>query len=71
MSLMQKSVNSIIREGQDRGEFNDRIPAEELTCILMGSFRLLMLRWRISGLSFDVVKTGQQHEGYLISLIIK
>lgn len=71
MSLMHKSVMGIIREGQDRREFNDRIPAEELTYIMMGSFRLLMLRWRISGLDFDVVKAGKQHVGYLISLILK
>jgi AcrR family transcriptional regulator len=69
MSLMRNAVGRIVREGQKSGEFTDAIPAEELSHILIGSFRLLMLRWRISDFGFDVKEAGQAHVENLILLI--
>lgn len=69
VSIMRNAVLQIIQDGQKAGVFVGHIPAEELTHILMGSFRLLMLQWRIEDFEFDVKVAENQHIENLISLI--
>ena len=69
IAMMRHAVLTIIRDGQMSKAFVDHIPAEELTHILMGSFRLLMLQWRIEDFKFDVKTVENQHIENLISLI--
>ena len=71
MSLMRSTVLRIIEDGQKNKDFVDHIPAEELTHILMGSFRLLLLKWRIEDFTFGVKPAEKQHIENLISLISK
>ena len=71
MFLMRSSVLRIIEDGQKNKVFIALIPAEELTHILMGSFRLLMLQWRMQDFKFDVKTAENQHIENLISLISK
>ena len=61
IGLMRSTVFRIIEDGQKDNVFIDHIPAEELTHILMGSFRLLMLQWRIEDFKFDVQVAENQH----------
>ena len=68
---MRSVVLRIIQDGQKSNVFVDHIPAEELTHILLGSFRLLMLQWRIEDFKFDVKMAEDQHIENLISLISK
>ncbi|MCU0347692.1 MAG: TetR/AcrR family transcriptional regulator [Saprospiraceae bacterium] len=71
ISLMQDTLGGIVEDGQRDGAFTDEVAAAELTHILLGSFRLLMLRWHISGLGFDVKAEGQKLINSLILLISK
>lgn len=71
MSIMRSAVLRIIQDGQKSNVFVDHIPAEELTHILMGSFRLLMLQWRIEDFKSDMETDENQHVENLISLISK
>lgn len=71
MSLMCRSMLRIIQDGQRGQVFTDQIPAEELVYILMGSFRLHMLQWRLDDFRFDLKVSGNQHIDSLISLISK
>lgn len=71
MALMCKTILRIIQDGQKSQVFTAQIAAEELVHILMGSFRLLMLQWRMDDFGFDLKVTGNQHIESLISLISK
>lgn len=71
MFIMRSVVLRVIQDGQKSNVFVDHIPAEELTHILLGSFRLLMLQWRIDDFKFDVKAAENQHIENLISLISK
>ncbi|MEK7257481.1 MAG: TetR/AcrR family transcriptional regulator [Bacteroidota bacterium] len=71
MSVMRGAVGRIVEEGQKSGAFTDEIPAAELTHVLIGSFRLLMLRWRIANFGFDVKSEGKKHVEHLVLLISK
>lgn len=69
MSLMRNTVLRVIEDGQKNKVFIENIPAGELTHIIMGSFRLLMLQWRMEDFEFDVKSAENQHIENLISLI--
>jgi AcrR family transcriptional regulator len=69
MAIMRSTVMRVIRDGQKNKDFVDHISAEELTHIFMGSFRLLLLQWRIEDFKSDVKYAENQHIENLISLI--
>lgn len=69
MSFMQTQIGEIISEGQKKGIIIQSTPPQELTHIFLGSFRLLMLKWRISDFEFEIKSRGQVLINHLISII--
>ncbi|MBK8501125.1 MAG: TetR/AcrR family transcriptional regulator [Saprospiraceae bacterium] len=69
MNVMQKHLMPIIGEGQQKGDFTSALPAEELIHIIMGSFRLQKLKWRMEGFKFDLKKDGERRMQSLLALI--
>ncbi|MBL7825901.1 MAG: TetR/AcrR family transcriptional regulator [Saprospiraceae bacterium] len=67
MQVKMKHLLPVIMEGQQQGFFSNAIPTEELTHIIMGSFRLLMFKWRIANFQFDISERGN----YLMSNMLK
>lgn len=66
METARASLLRIISGGLERREFRSGIPAEHLTLIFMGTLRLFVTRWRLSGYSFDLEAEGR---GLLSSLL--
>ncbi|MEQ1732774.1 MAG: TetR/AcrR family transcriptional regulator, partial [Bacteroidia bacterium] len=60
MQVKIKHIKPILAKGQQKGVFTDAISTEELTHIVMGTFRLLMYKWRISNFDFDIKKSGDK-----------
>jgi len=56
-------------QGQLEGVFETSAPAEDLLHIIMGSFRLHMLQWRMTDFSFDVKKKGNRLMDSILTLI--
>jgi AcrR family transcriptional regulator len=48
-----------IRRGQQQKTIR-RLPAEHLFTMVMGSLRLLVLQWRVSGYGFDLMRAGEK-----------
>lgn len=71
MSLMCHALLRIIQDGQKDQVFIEQVAADELVHILMGSFRLRMLQWRMDDFGFDLKTSGNQHIESLILLISK
>jgi len=69
MSTKRIHLLKIIQEGQRLKLFNDLLSADELVHIIMGSFRLHMLQWRLSGFAFDLKLKGNKLMSNLILLI--
>jgi AcrR family transcriptional regulator len=70
--MMEKARTHVLRfvgEGQAAGEVRDDMPADQLSLILIGSLRLLVTRWRLSGFSFDLVEEGEKLWRVLQSLM--
>ncbi len=69
MSTKRNHLLKIIQEGQKQKQFNDTLSADDLVHIIMGSFRLHMLQWRLSGYAFDLKLKGNKLMSNLLTLI--
>jgi len=69
METAMKQLLPIIELGQQQHIFNRDLTAEALCHFIMGSFRLHILKWRLSGLSFDVKQVGNERMKDLFLLI--
>ena len=59
MVVKRRHLLNAIKDGQRSGAFTSEHSGDTLTHIVMGTFRLHMLQWRMSGRSFDVRKKGK------------
>ncbi len=64
-----KHLLPIIIEGQKDGFFRNDIPADEFIQIIMGTFRLLMFKWRIDNFQSDIQAEGSKMIDTLLLLI--
>lgn len=69
MSTKRNHLLKIIQEGQKQKQFNDTLTADDLVHIIMGSFRLHMLQWRLSGYAFDLKLKGNKLMSNILTLI--
>ncbi len=64
-----KYLLPIILQGQQEGALRNDIQADELMQIIMGTFRLLMFRWRIENFQFNIETEGTKMINTLLSLL--
>lgn len=69
MATKRKHLLPIIKLGQLEGVFETSTPAEDMLHIIMGSFRLHMLQWRMTDFSFDVKQKGNKLMGSILTLL--
>jgi AcrR family transcriptional regulator len=69
MATKRKHLLPIIKQGQLEGIIEISASAEDIMHIIMGSFRLHMLQWRITDFSFDVKQKGNKLMGSILTLI--
>nr|WP_262987282.1 hypothetical protein [Flavobacterium xueshanense] len=56
-------------EGQQSGVFTKAISADDLTHIVMGTFRLQMYKWRMAEFQFDIEIEGNKMILAMLTLI--
>ena len=69
MEVMRQHLRAAIGDGQKAGAFTKTTSADLLVHIVMGTFRLHMLQWRISGRGFDLTRKGRGLMDVVIKLI--
>ena len=69
MGTKKKHLLQIIQQGQKQNQFTNALSADDLVHIIMGSFRLHMLQWRLSGFTFDLKLKGNKLMTNLLKLI--
>jgi TetR/AcrR family fatty acid metabolism transcriptional regulator len=60
-SVMERAKSTfinIIDEGKNTGEIRKDVASEQLAFVIMGSIRLTVTQWSLSGFSFDLKKRG-------------
>ena len=69
MEVKIKHLRPVIMEGQLEGIFKDTISTNDMVHIVMGTFRLLMYKWRVADFGFDLRKSGNNMMNSLWTLI--
>jgi AcrR family transcriptional regulator len=64
-----KSFLTMVESGQKTGDFTNTTEAGYLVHFIMGSFRLQMLKWKLSNFSFDIEEEGMKTMTNLLTLI--
>ncbi len=71
MSLMQKNISELIVRGQNEGVYAKLLGADTITTIIMGSMRMVVLKWKLSGNKSNLVADGKNVLNGLIKMIEK
>ena len=69
MEVMRFHLRAVVSAGQKSGTFTQKIPTDMLVQIVMGTFRLHMLQWRMSGKRTDVKRAGNKLIDTVLTLI--
>ncbi|MBK7247407.1 MAG: TetR/AcrR family transcriptional regulator [Flavobacteriales bacterium] len=69
MEVMRHHLRAVVSAGQEAGTFTRVIPTDMLVQIVMGTFRLHMLQWRMTGKNTDVKKVGNKLINTVLTLI--
>ncbi len=69
MSVKMKYLMPIIMEGQQKKVFTNALTTDELTHIVMGTFRLQMYKWRVANFQFDIIRNGDNMIQSILTLI--
>ena len=71
MKLMQTNIGEVVKRGQDEGVYNSLLGVTATTTIIMGSMRMVVLKWKLSGHKSDLIKDGTSVLNGLINLLEK
>lgn len=69
MSVKIKHLKPLLIEGQLSGVFTKAISDDDLTHIVMGTFRLQMYKWRMAEFQFDIEIEGNKMIQSILTLI--
>lgn len=64
-------ITKIIEVGKDNNEFTKSIETQEIVHIIMGSFRMMMLKWKFSKFEIDLINQGNKIMDTVIKLLLK
>ena len=71
MTLMQKNINALIERGQNEGVYGKLLGVDTITTIIMGSMRMVVLKWKLSGNKSNLVNDGKNVLNGLLKMIEK
>ncbi|MCC6936648.1 MAG: TetR/AcrR family transcriptional regulator [Flavobacteriales bacterium] len=69
MEVMRGHLKAVVSTGQKAGAFTRAIPTDMLVQIVMGTFRLHMLQWRMTSKNSDVKRAGNKLIDTVLTLI--
>ena len=64
-------ITKIIEVGKENNEFTNAIETQEMVHIIMGSFRMMMLKWKFSKFEIDLINQGNKIMNTTIKLVSK
>lgn len=71
MSVMQENIKGLIVRGQNDALYSKLMGPETLTTIIMGSMRMVVLKWKLSGNKSDLVNDGKSVLNGLLKMLEK
>ncbi|MDT8412169.1 MAG: TetR/AcrR family transcriptional regulator [Vicingaceae bacterium] len=71
MGLMQEKISELVKRGQDEECFNKMLNPALATTMIMGSMRMVVLKWKLSGNKTNLVKDGQNMLNGILKMMKK
>lgn len=71
MDLMHEKISTLIKKGQDEACFNKLMSPAIAATMIMGSMRMVVLKWKLSGHKSNLVKDGQAMLNGILKMIEK
>ncbi len=71
MQIMETNIVAVVKEGQQQGAISSLLGSNANTTIIMGSMRLVVLKWKLSGHKSDLVKDGMAVLNGLLKMLEK
>ncbi|MBS1648057.1 MAG: TetR/AcrR family transcriptional regulator [Bacteroidetes bacterium] len=71
MALMQNNINALVVRGQNDGIYGKLLNADTITTIIMGSMRMVVLKWKLSGNKSNLVNDGKNVLNGLLKMLEK
>lgn len=71
MAVMQENIKGLIVRGQNDGVYSKLMGPETLTTIIMGSMRMVVLKWKLSGNKSNLVSDGKGVLNGLLKMLEK
>ncbi len=66
-----KTIENVIKTGQESNLFTNDIPTNDLVHIVGGALRLTLFRWKMSGYAFNLATEGINITNSILKLIYK
>jgi hypothetical protein len=71
MSTMHVNISTIIKRGQSNAIYSKLLNADTITTIIMGSMRMVVLKWKLSSHKSNLLKDGKTVLNGLIKMLEK
>ncbi len=71
MNVMETNIGAVVAKGQQLGVISSMLGSGANTTIIMGSMRLVVLKWKLSGHKSDLVKDGMAVLNGLLKMLEK
>ncbi len=71
MKLMQLNIQSVISKGIDAGQIREIADSSTITTIIMGSMRMTVLKWKLSGHKSNLIHDGTTVLSGILNMIRK
>ncbi len=71
MTLMQQNINALIARGQSEGIYAKLLGTDTITTIIMGSMRMVVLKWKLSGNKSNLVNDGKNVLNGILKMLEK
>jgi AcrR family transcriptional regulator len=69
--LVAGKLEAIVKEGQAKNEIRDDLPSSQVTIIIMGAMRMMMVKWQLFDQKINLVEEGSKILENVLMLISK
>jgi TetR/AcrR family fatty acid metabolism transcriptional regulator len=71
MALMRQNIAALVKKGQNEGLYKNLLDAHTITTIIMGSMRMVVLEWKLSGNKTPLVNDGKRVLNGILKMVEK
>ena len=71
LNTMQLYIQQVIEQGQAQKELTTGVDAKNISLLFIGTIRVLVMKWKLSGYQLDIEEEGRQFYTTLMSLLRK